>query len=52
MLFIIRCHNTYAPPLKAVAGESQRIETMPKILAASVSGCKYKWIRPNLFGMK
>jgi microcystin degradation protein MlrC len=38
MLYNILYHNTYAPPLKPVTDESKRLETMPKILAASVSG--------------
>ncbi len=38
MLFNILFHNTYAPPLKPVTDESKRIESSPKVLAASLAG--------------
>jgi microcystin degradation protein MlrC len=38
MLFNILFHNTYAAPLKPITDESKRLETQPKVLAASVAG--------------
>jgi len=38
MLLNILFHNTYAAPLKPITDESKRLETQPKVLAASVAG--------------
>lgn len=43
MIVNLLFHNTFAPPYKAIADESRRLErTNPKILAASVPG-GYQW---------
>ena len=38
MIYNIKFQNTNAEPLRPIREESQRLETMPKILAASVTG--------------